>query len=171
MKKLPNYYVDGKIKHNKKDGFYYYQDNNKYLFAQGIYRTKIKEEDLSDDYIKIWLYPRHLYLSLKNIKDVYYKPNFHTNHYRKDDSLYISYKNKLNINKDGHCNNYDVVIYGPEIDHFINELEKYKYKLETINKIKYLMDKKDKWYRYWDKHNWNGNYFFTSDKVWKEIYK
>ena len=31
------------------------------------------------------------------------------------------------------------------------------------------MNKKDKWFKYWDKHNWNGNYSFTSNEIWKEI--
>ncbi len=169
MKKLATYYVDGKIKYNKKNGLYYYQDNDKYLFAQGIYKTKIKEEDLPDYYIKVWLHPKYIYLSLKGIKDVSYRPNFHNNHYRKYDALYISYNNKLIINQDGYCNNYDIMIWGPEINHIVKELEKCKYKPAKMRKIKNLMDKKNKWYKYWDDRNWNGNYFFTSEEVWNEI--
>lgn len=169
MKKLAAYYIDGKVKYNKKDGFYYYQDKENYLFSQGIYKTKIKEEDLPNYYIKIWLYPRYVYISLKNIKDIYYKPNFHFNHWIKDDSLYISYKDKLNIDERGSCDNWDVVIWGSEIDHFVNELEKDNYNKIKIQEIKDLMNKKNKWFKYWDEHNWNGNYFFTSEEVWKEI--
>ena len=31
------------------------------------------------------------------------------------------------------------------------------------------MEKKDKWYKYWDEHNWNGNYSYTKEEIWKEI--
>ena len=168
MKKYSNYYHDGKIKYNGKN-FYYYQDKNNYLFSMGIYHTKIKEEDLPDYYIKLWLYPRYKYLSLKNIVDIFYRPNFFTNHYRKDDLLYISYKDKISVNNDNYGKNFDVVIYGPSIDTFIDKLSKYNYDKKKIDKIKKLMDKKDRWYRYWDEHNWNGNYSYTSNEIRNEI--
>ena len=169
MKKLSPYYTDGRIRYNRKKGSYFYQDENNYLLAKGIYNTKIKEENLPDYYIKLWLYPRHIYLSLKDINDIAYKPNFIFNHWRKDDSLYISYKGKLNINEKGYCDNWDILVYGIEIDHFVNKLEKYGYDKVKIKEIKSLMNKKDKWFKYWDKHNWNGNYSFTSNEIWKEI--
>ena len=31
------------------------------------------------------------------------------------------------------------------------------------------MNKKDKWFKYWEEHNWDGNYSFTSKEIWKEI--
>ena len=169
MKKLSTYYTNGKVKYNSKVGFYFYQDENNYLFAKEIYKTKIKEEDLPDYYIKVWLYPKFIYLSLKDIRDIYYRPDFMFNHWRKYDFLYISYQDKLKIKERGYCDNSDIVIWGPEIDNIVNELEKYDYDKLKIKEIKSLMDKKDKWFDYWDKHDWNGNYSFTSDEIWKEI--
>ena len=96
MKLFSNYYHDGKIKHNN-DGFYYYEDKDNYLFSKGIYKTKIKEKDLPEYFVKLWLYPRYEYISLKNIKDIHYRPNFFTNHWRKDDLLYILFDKELII--------------------------------------------------------------------------
>ena len=31
------------------------------------------------------------------------------------------------------------------------------------------MNKKDKWYKYWEKHDWDGCYSYTSDEIWEEI--
>ncbi len=169
MKKFSTYYTDSKIKWNRKDGLYYYEDENGYLFSKGIYRTKTKEKDLPKYYIKLLLHSKYLYLSLKGIKDIHYKPSFYTNHWRKDDALYISYTKKLVIEDEGHCYNRDVVISGPEIDHFINELEKYDYNKRKIKEIKDLMNKKTKWYKYWDERNGAGDYHRISDEVWKEI--
>ena len=167
MKKYASYYHDGKLKYNK--GWYYYQDFNNYLFSKGRYKTKIKEEDLPDYFVKLWLYPRYEYISLKGIKDIYYKPNFFTNHYRKDDLLYITYDNKLVIDDKGYINNYDVLIYGTEIDKFIDELNKFGYDKNKLKEIDALIEKKNKWYNYWEKHNWDGDYSFTSETIWKEI--
>lgn len=168
MKLFSNYYYDGKLKYNK-DGLYYFKDKENYLFAKGIYKTKIKEEDLPNYFIKLWLYPRYKYISLKGIKDIHYRPSFFTNHWRKDDLLYISYDKKLLIEKDNYVDSYDVLIYGPEINHFIDELEKYGFNENKISEIRKLMEKKDKWFKYWEEHNWNGNYSFTSKEIWKEI--
>lgn len=115
MKRFANYYHDGKFN----EEWYYYQDKDNYLFSKGIYKTKIKEEDLPDYFVKIWLWPRYKYMSLKGIKDIIYKPNFFTNHYRKDDMLYISYDKKIELGDYGLPINDDVLIYAPEIDHFI----------------------------------------------------
>lgn len=169
MKKFANYYHDGKIKYDRINGHYYYKDKDNYLFSEGIYKTKIKEEDLPNYYIKVWLYPRYKYISLKNIRDIYYRPSFFTNHWRKDDSLYISYNNKIVLNEHGYGEVYDEVIWNGEIDNFIEKLEIFGYDQNKINKIKKTMEKKDKWYKYWDKHDWNGDYSFTSEEVWKEI--
>ena len=164
MKKYAEYYHDGKIKCNR-DGLYYHTDDNHYLFSYGIYRTKIKEEDLPDYYVKLWLYPRQVYLSLKNIKDIYYRPSFFTNHWRKDDLLYISYNDLLDIRDNGYADKYDVIVYGPELDHFIEKLKEYGYDNNKLQEIALLMQKKDKWYKYWEEHNWKGNYSFTSKEI------
>ena len=171
MKKFSFYYHDGKFKYSRGRGWYYYTDKDNYLFSRGIYKTKIRENDLPDYFVKLWLYPRYKYVSLKGIVDVYYRPCFFTNHYRKDDLLYISYSDKLVIDDNGYAYGYDVLLYGSVINDFIKELVKYRYDSDRIDEIKSLIDKKDRWYKYWDEHNWNGNYSFTSDWVWKEILK
>ena len=168
MKKYANYYDDGKIKHGS-DGLYYYKDNDNYLFSRGIYKTKIKEEDLPNYFIKMWLYSRNKYISLKGIKYIYYRPSFFTNHWRKDDFLFISYDNEFTLNERGFAYDSEISIYGPEIDHFIDELEKYEFDQNKINAIRNLMEKKGKWYKYWKEHDWDGNYSFTSDEIWEEI--
>jgi len=168
MKKYANYYHDGKIKHSK-GNLYYYKDENNYLFSKGIYRTKIKEEDLPSYYIKLWLYPRYEFISLKGIKDILYKPCFLTNHWRKDDTLFISYSKKLVLNDNGWIDDYDISIYGSVIDTFIVAVSKYYSNQNKLNEIKKSMEKKDKWYKYWEEHNWNGNYSYTSDEIWNEI--
>lgn len=169
MKKYADYYHDGKIKHNRKDGLYYYMDKDNYLFSKGIYKTKITENDLPSYYIKLWQHPRYKYVSLKGIKDIHYRPSFFTNHRRRDDFLFISYNDKLVLDDRGFSYDYDVSIYGPEIDHFIKELEKYGFDKNKLDEIRKLMEKKDKWFNYWEEHNWYGNYSYTSDEIWKEI--
>ena len=170
MKKFAHYYTDSKEKYYKHK-FYLYKDQNGYLFSEGFFHTKTKEEDLPDYYLKIWLYPFYKYLSLKNIKDIYYRPCFLTNHWRKDDLLYISYQDKIVLDENGYASNYDTIIYGHPIDIFINALEKQNYANKQIKEIRKLLTKKDKWYQYWQDHNWDGNYSFTSKEVWQEILK
>lgn len=168
MKLFSNYYHDGKIKHNK-DGLYYYRDKDNYLFSKGIYKTKIKEEDLPNYFVKIWLCPRQEYISLKGIKYIHYRPSFFTNHWRKDDFLFISYNNEFTLNDRCFSYDCDVSIHGSAIDYFIDELEKYGFNKNKINEIRKLMEKKDKWFNYWEEHNWNGDYSYTSEEIWKEI--
>ena len=169
MKKYSNYYHDGKMKYSREKGHYYYIDKDNYLFSKGIYKTKIKEEDLPYYFVKIWLYPRYEYISLKGIKYIHYRPSFFTNHWRKDDFLFISYDNEFTLNDRGFSYDCDVSIHGPEINNFIDELEKYGFNKNKISEIRKLMDKKDKWFNYWEEHDWNGNYSSTTDEIWKEI--
>ena len=167
MKIYANYYHDGKLKFDNE--WYYYKDLNNYLFSMGIYKTKIKEADLPDYYIKVWQYPRYKYISFKAIKDIYYRPGFFTNHWRKDDFLFISYNDIIKCNDRGFAINYDELIYGLEIDAFMKALNEYGYDNVKLEEIDPLMKKKDKWFQYWEKHNWKGNYSFTSEDIWKEI--
>ena len=41
MKKLSPYYTDGRIRYNRKNGSYFYQDENNYLLAKGIYKVMV----------------------------------------------------------------------------------------------------------------------------------
>ena len=69
----------------------YIEDKDGYLFAQGIYPTKIKAEDLPDWYVYGRYYKCFGYLSAKCVVDVRYEPNRYSNHFLKDDFLFISY--------------------------------------------------------------------------------
>lgn len=67
---------------------------NEYLYSRGHYPTKIKKEDLPEDYIEfrsrvIWYMTG--YLKTSGIVDIGYKA-LKINHLFKDDYLYISYK-------------------------------------------------------------------------------
>ena len=83
--------------------------------------------------------------------------------------IYISYDKDLIIKNDKYAEDYDVLIYGPEIDHFISELEKYGFNKNKLCEIKKLMEKKNKWFKYWQDHDWDGNYSFTTKEIWDEI--
>lgn len=103
---------------------------NEYLYSKGRYPTKIKKEDLPYDYTKfnsrtIWYMTG--YLKTSDIKDIYYI-YMKQNHLFKDDYLYISYNNKLKIEKDEYgfedCKNYDTCICGNDIIPILFEIEK-----------------------------------------------
>ena len=66
----------------------------------GCYPTKIKPEDLPDWYIFGRYYKRWGYMSTKGIADLLYCPSKFSNHFLKDDCLYISYKDKISENPD-----------------------------------------------------------------------
>ncbi len=64
------------------------------LFS-GAFRTKILPQDLPDWYVFGRYYKRFGYMSTKGITDMLYVPSKHSNHYLKDDCLYISYGGKI----------------------------------------------------------------------------
>lgn len=70
---------------------------NEYLYSMGRYPTKLKKEDLPEDFIEfqsrvIWYMTG--YLKTSGVVDIGYKA-MKVNHLFKDDYLYISYKEKL----------------------------------------------------------------------------
>ena len=69
----------------------YVLDEDGYLFSGGIYRTKIKPEDLPAWYIHGRYYRCFGYLSTKNIAKLVYQPCRFTNHFLKDDCLFVTY--------------------------------------------------------------------------------
>jgi len=88
-------YMESKIKWEKHE-LKVIQDPNGYLFAQGIYRTKILPCDLPEWYVYGYLYKQHGYISAKGVKHLIYTPNyFIENHLYKYDTLYISYNEKI----------------------------------------------------------------------------
>ena len=75
--------------------------NNEYLYSKAMYKTKIKKEDLPDDYIEFRSGTiRYMtgYLKTSGVVDIDYT-YFLENHIFKDDYLYISYKEKLKKKK------------------------------------------------------------------------
>lgn len=104
---------------------------NPFLYSGGRYPTKIKREDLPDDYIEIrsrviWYMTG--YLRTSGIVDMRYKWR-RINHLFKDDYLYISYKEKLEEETDkwGFTDfvNYDVCLCGNDIIDVVLAAEKY----------------------------------------------
>ena len=105
--------------------------DNKFLYSKGKYKTKITADDLPEDYIKIHsrvIWYMEGYLKTSGIVDMQYRWVKIT-HFFKDDSLYISYKHKLEEKKDkwGFIDyvDYDVCICGNDIPHIILAAEKY----------------------------------------------
>ena len=85
----------------------------------GCYPTKIKPEDLPDWYVFGRYYKRWGYMSTKGIADLLYRPSKFSNHFLKDDCLYISYKDKISENPDvtdwEHYIGWDERVWGSEI--------------------------------------------------------
>lgn len=65
---------------------------NGWLYSNGKNRTRIKPDDLPNNYIPLMVYKVDGYLRIDGIKDIVYKPNYHIKHMHKDDFLYISYE-------------------------------------------------------------------------------
>ena len=64
------------------------------LFS-GHYRTKIRAQELPEWYVYGRYYKCWGYLSTKGITDMLYVPNKFSNHFLKDDCLYIAYGGKI----------------------------------------------------------------------------
>ncbi len=94
------------------------------LFSD-VFPTKIFPEDLPEWYIYGRYYKRFGYISTKGVVDLVYVPGKFTNHFLKDDFLYISYKEKITkIEPEDKWsyekyNGYDHMIYGSEILDFL----------------------------------------------------
>ena len=99
------------------------EGENGTLWSMGTYPTKIRVKDLPDYYICVYLYGGYKYLRATNIKDMIYKPNMWVNHFLRDDALYISYNQPLELvdTKWGGktCENYDIALYGNDIMTFV----------------------------------------------------
>ncbi len=124
--------------------------DNEYLYSRGRYPTKIKKEDLPEDYIEfrsraIWYMIG--YLKTSGVVDIAYKP-LKINHLFKDDYLYISYKEKLKTEKSEwgsfYYINYDIAVCGSDIVPILLYIEKYSNL--NIDKIKGQIYDKVKWF-------------------------
>lgn len=99
MKKFKKHYIDRYYKFINKtkcwekismiDGSLYYYGLNR------NYPTKIKPEDLPESFMKYWDGNSQHYLETAGVVDILYQPVIN-NHVFRDDSLYISYTNKIN---------------------------------------------------------------------------
>ena len=105
--------------------------DNPLLYSMGRYATKITKEDLPEDYIEI--HSRVIsymtgYLRTAGIVDLFYRP-LRMNHMFKDDRIYISYKDKITVEKDS-CGydcykGCDVFMTGGDIVNIVLAAEKF----------------------------------------------
>ncbi len=127
---------------------------NGWLYAKGKNRTKITAEDLPEHYIPITIYKVRGYISVKEIKDIVYYPNYRINHMHKDDILYVSYDKPIRVEKCrfysteiSEYHDYDALLWGANIIDFIEAIRKFKsYDIEpiaaeVIRKEKFFMEK------------------------------
>lgn len=110
---------------------------NGWLYANGRNRTKIRPEDLPDNYIPLMVYKVNGYIRVDGIKDIIFKPNYWINHMHKDDFLYISYSTpiKSDVDQFGYTRyyDYDAILWGGYIVHFIRAVrERGTYDIEPI---------------------------------------
>ena len=125
--------------------------NTEYLYSKARYKTKIKKEDLPEDYIEFRSGTiRYMtgYLKTSGVVDIDYT-YFLENHIFKDDYLYISYKGKLKKEKTSYGReyivNYDVCICGNDIIPVLLAIEKNSN--INIDKVKEKIYYKVSWYK------------------------
>lgn len=106
-----------------------------YLYSKGRYPTKLRERDLPEWYVYGRYYKRFGYLSAKGITDMLYIPSKYTNHFLKDDCLFISYGGKIEPNQEksyysirsrtDDYTGWDECVWGNEILDILKAAEKY----------------------------------------------
>lgn len=147
----------------------YIQNADGYLFS-GRYKTKILPKDLPEWYLYGRYYKSWGYMSAKGIVDLVYHPNRHTNHFLKDDFLYISYKDKIEPVTDeerkireyrySRYKGYDHLVNGGEIIDILKGARKYSnYDISPIiekmkEKVQWL---REKYPEYFEDGCWNFN--------------
>lgn len=104
-------------------------------------RTKIKPEDLPEDYIELNGYKKCGYLKTAGVSGLYYKPSPFHNHSFKDDFLFITYGDKkLKLEKDELWLNCDEYVFGTDIISVVFAIEKNnaenKELMNVVRKIK-----------------------------------
>ena len=142
-------YLIEKWKYDRKEKHYkYVRDENGYLYANGIYPTRIKPEELPEWYV----YGRYLkcfgYLSAKGVKYMIYTPNMVFNHMFKDDTLYISYDQQIMPADSGsfeRYKGYDIAIGGGYIVSFLKAAEQYSE--YDISGFKVQIEEKRLWFK------------------------
>ena len=123
------------------------ENKDGYLFAQAIYPTKIKAEDLPEWYVYGRYYKCFGYLSAKGVVDMKYVPSKYSNHFLKDDFLFISYSTPISEKPEASSIidayiGYDERIYGNEILSFLKAARKHSaYDISVI--VQMIQDKAD----------------------------
>lgn len=130
------------------NGGRWYKKNSDGALFSGVYKTKIYPEDLPEWYLFGRYYKRFGYMSTKGIKDMVYKPSKWSNHFLKDDFLFISYSGKITKTENPQSSlddydGYDRMVYGHEILEILKGAREYSgYDISTF--IEQLKEKK-KW--------------------------
>ena len=140
-------YTKEKIIHSNRQ-LRYVTDKNGYLFAQGIYPTKIRAEDLPEWYVYGRFYKCFGYLSAAGVVDMHYVPSKYSNHFLKDDFLFISYHAPIVEHPEESSiferySGYDERIYGNEILNFLNSAKRYS--RYDVSEIAQQIQKKAEW--------------------------
>lgn len=125
--------------------------DNPYLYSKGRYPTKIRAEDLPEDYLEIMsrsIWYMTGYLKISGIVDMDYT-YVGENHLFKDDYIYISYREKLRRERNSWGNedivNYDVCICGNDIINIVLASEIYS-GFDTT-KVRRKIEEKRVWLR------------------------
>lgn len=113
-------------------GLQHWQDpESETLFSQGKYPTKLTYWDLPQYFLSGTYYGTKGYLRTNNVKGLWYKPCYHTNHMFKDDFLFISYHHSISscplfdLYTNPNTKYFDEAIYGGMIPHFLRFAEYY----------------------------------------------
>lgn len=147
-RKLQKFYMKGK--YGKGYGELIDRDSE-YLYSRGKYKTKIKEEELPEYFLKVFgkvFRYSYGYINVRDVVDIEYtKGPF--NHLFKDDWVYLSYKGKIDfiISNSGYesCKNWDICVSGGDIIKIILAVEKYS-KID-VTKVKEKVNKKIRWFK------------------------
>lgn len=164
------------------DRWYYMNNNNDgYLFSNLNRKTKVQAKDLPEWYVFDYFFHQHAYISAKGVKDLFYVPFWHFNHFMKDDHMYISYSKKikrkrinLSFEKYEYLN-WDVCIRGSSIIYFIAACEKYS--SINVDKIKEMINQKARWFNanYKEEYSYplelpyEDNQYILSSKMWNRL--
>lgn len=148
VKRLNAYvYMETKINYIRND-LTIFRDENGYLYANGVYPTKILMQDLPEWYIHCSLYHQYGYISAKDVKELLYVPNYlFDNHLYKDDLLYISYNAKIERQPEADIplyTGYDESLYGSCIVPFTEAVGRYAG--YDVSDILTAMAAKRQWY-------------------------
>ena len=125
--------------------------DNELLYSHGRYATKIREEDLPEDYAKIHsraIWYMTGYLKTSGVRDVRFRA-INNNHLFKDDYLFISYDEPIVevVDQWGltDFDNYDVAICGPSIIPVVLAIEKHS-DVDTTE-VRKRIQEKVLWYK------------------------